>query len=60
VYTPAGRTGGRTPLIQEAAARGARVITGVDMFIRQAALQFEQWTGKPAPIDVLRRVVSAA
>jgi shikimate dehydrogenase len=27
------------------------------MFVRQAARQFELWTGKPAPIDVMRRVV---
>ncbi|MCI0363336.1 MAG: type I 3-dehydroquinate dehydratase [Phycisphaerales bacterium] len=55
VYAPAGRVGGRSPLIQEAAARGAKVITGVDMFIRQAAMQFEKWTGKPAPMEILRQ-----
>jgi len=55
VYTPA-----RTPLIQEGEARGARVIMGVDMFVRQASLQFEKWTGAPGPRAtfeyVLRRV----
>lgn len=44
VYTPP-----RTPLIRAAEARGARVITGEDMFVRQAALQFERWTGVPGP-----------
>jgi 3-dehydroquinate dehydratase/shikimate dehydrogenase len=48
---------GRTPLIQEAESRGARVITGLDMFMRQAALQFELWTGKPAPLNVFRRAL---
>ncbi len=48
VYTPQ-----RTPLIAEAESRGARVVTGVDMFQRQAAMQFELWTGAPAPLDVL-------
>jgi 3-dehydroquinate dehydratase/shikimate dehydrogenase len=32
-------------------------ITGVDMFVRQAALQFELYTGQTAPIDVMRQVV---
>ncbi|MCP3905092.1 MAG: type I 3-dehydroquinate dehydratase, partial [Planctomycetes bacterium] len=47
VYAPA-----RTPLVREAEARGARVVTGVEMFVRQAALQFERWTGQAAPMDV--------
>jgi 3-dehydroquinate dehydratase/shikimate dehydrogenase len=49
VYAPA-----RTPLIQEAEARGARFKTGVDMFVEQAAAQFEIWTGNPAPLDVFK------
>lgn len=40
VYTPQ-----RTPLIHQAEAAGARTISGVDMFMRQAGLQFELWTG---------------
>ncbi|MHC4217195.1 MAG: type I 3-dehydroquinate dehydratase [Planctomycetota bacterium] len=44
VYTPT-----RTPLLARAEAAGARVVTGKDMFLRQAAMQFEQWTGQPAP-----------
>ncbi len=32
-------------------------ISGVDMFVRQAALQFEHYTGKVPPMDVMRRVV---
>lgn len=36
----------RTALIQQAEARGARVVTGLDMFARQAARQFEAWTGQ--------------
>jgi shikimate 5-dehydrogenase len=49
VYAPV-----RTPLVQEAESRGARVITGVEMFLKQAALQFEMWTGKAAPMAVFR------
>jgi 3-dehydroquinate dehydratase / shikimate dehydrogenase len=55
VYAPA-----RTPLVKEAEARGAKVVTGMDMFLRQAALQFEAWTGKSAPMDVFQDVVRGA
>jgi shikimate 5-dehydrogenase len=41
VYDPV-----RTPLIREAEARGARTVTGRDMFVRQAGMQFELWTGR--------------
>ena len=50
VYTPR-----RTPLIERAQEQGATVVTGIDMFLRQAALQFEMWTGHPAPLDVFER-----
>jgi 3-dehydroquinate dehydratase/shikimate dehydrogenase len=47
----------QTPLIEDAAVRGARVITGLDMFIRQAAMQFEKWTGCELP-DAVRGELS--
>lgn len=54
----------RTLLIKQARERGARTITGVDMFVGQAARQFELFTGRNAPVDVmydaLRRAISAA
>ncbi|MEZ6074064.1 MAG: shikimate dehydrogenase [Pirellulales bacterium] len=37
-----------TLLVKEARERGCMIVTGVDMFIRQAALQFEMFTGKDA------------
>jgi shikimate dehydrogenase len=52
VYTPPD-----TRLLREAAALGCRTVQGVEMFINQAALQFERWTGKPAPVDLMRRIV---
>lgn len=52
VYNPL-----ETKLIAEAKSRGLRVIPGVEMFINQAALQFEQFTGVDAPVEVMRRVV---
>lgn len=49
-----------TLLIKEARARSCTVVTGVDMFIRQAALQFELFTGQPAPVDVMRDTLRRA
>ncbi len=52
VYDPA-----ETKLIQMGRARGAEIIPGIEMFVHQAARQFEIWTGKPAPWDEMLRVV---
>ena len=48
-----------TRLLRQAKQAGAKTVGGVEMFVRQAARQFEAWTGKPAPLDVFRRVVEA-
>ncbi len=55
VYDPV-----ETHLIQVARAKGMAVIPGVEMFVHQAARQFEIWTGKPAPADDMLRVVTVA
>ena len=39
---------------QAARERGCQTVTGVDMFLRQAAVQFKLYTGQDAPIDVMR------
>lgn len=52
VYTPL-----ETKLLREAAAQGCKVISGVEMFINQAVLQFERFTGESAPVEVMRQVV---
>ena len=55
VYDPV-----ETHLLQVARAKGIAVIPGVEMFVQQAARQFEIWTGKPAPAgDMLRAVMIA-
>ncbi len=46
-----------TRLLKLARERGAQVIPGIEMFVHQAARQFEIWTGKPAPWDEMLRVV---
>jgi len=47
-----------TRLMTLARAAGAEVIPGIEMFVQQAARQFEIWTGKPAPWDEMLRVVT--
>jgi shikimate dehydrogenase len=44
-----------TRLLKEAKTAGAKVISGVDMLAWQGALAFEKWTGRPAPVDLMRR-----
>jgi 3-dehydroquinate dehydratase/shikimate dehydrogenase len=55
VYDPA-----ESRLMKMAKERGADVIPGIEMFVHQAARQFEIWTGKPAPWDDMLRVVMLA
>lgn len=43
-----------TALLRAAEANGCQVIPGLEMLVRQAARQFEWWTGQPAPIDTMR------
>jgi shikimate dehydrogenase len=52
VYTPL-----ETKLLADAKSKGLQIISGVDMFINQAILQFERFTGVDAPVGVMRRVV---
>ena len=59
IYTPE-----NTMLIKQAKGRGCTTVTGVEMFVRQAAAQFERFTGQSASLDelreTLRRGISAA
>jgi 3-dehydroquinate dehydratase / shikimate dehydrogenase len=55
VYDPA-----ETRLLKLAKERGAEVIAGSEMFVHQAARQFEIWTGKPAPREDMLRIVNQA
>ena len=49
VYTPL-----ETRLIREAREAGAKVVTGLEMFLRQAAEQYEIWFGKTLPLELFR------
>jgi 3-dehydroquinate dehydratase/shikimate dehydrogenase len=52
VYNPI-----ETPMLRAAKEHGFRTIDGVEMFVRQAAAQFELWTGKGAPVQLFDRLV---
>jgi 3-dehydroquinate dehydratase/shikimate dehydrogenase len=49
-----------TLLVKEAKQRGCLVVTGVDFFVRQAALQSLLFTGKEPPLELIYKVVKRA
>jgi len=55
IYTPE-----TTMLVREAKERGCHVLTGVEMFVRQAALQFKLFIGKDPPVDMMDKLVRRA
>jgi len=55
VYNPE-----QTLLIKQARETGCQTITGIDMFVGQAALQFRLFTGQPAPLELMRQVIRRA
>jgi shikimate dehydrogenase len=44
----------RTATAEAAAAVGARVLDGLEVLVAQGAASFELWTGRAAPVDVMR------
>jgi shikimate dehydrogenase len=46
-----------TKLAKDAKARGANLISGVEMLIYQGAASFEIWTQHPAPVTMMKRSV---
>jgi 3-dehydroquinate dehydratase / shikimate dehydrogenase len=49
VYTPR-----NTKFLNDARSVGATTIDGVEMFLRQANLQFKLWKGRPIPTEILK------
>ena len=43
--------------LRDAKAQGKTTIGGLEMFVEQAAAQFEIWTGDEAPRKLMRRSV---
>ncbi len=54
VYNPR-----ETQLLADAKAASCRIISGLEMFLYQAAAQFERWTGRSAPTPVMRAVLES-
>jgi shikimate dehydrogenase len=48
---------GPTPVARWAEERGARVVDGLEVLVRQGARSLELWTGREAPVDAMRRAV---
>lgn len=48
-----------TRLLEEAKRAGCKTIPGLEMFLNQAVTQFELWTNRPAPVDVMRGVLES-
>jgi shikimate dehydrogenase len=48
------RAGG-TELLHQAERRGCRCVDGLEILVRQGARSFEIWTGRSAPLDVMRQ-----
>ena len=55
VYNPI-----ETALLRRAAEQGLAVISGLQMFLEQAARQFEIWTGNSAPRSVMEKAALEA
>ena len=55
VYNPE-----NTLLVKNARRAQCRIITGVDMFVRQAAYQYKLFTGREAPTALLRKTIKDA
>ena len=52
VYTPR-----RTALLKEAERAGCRVLSGLGMLAHQGALAIEIWTGRQAPVELMKQTL---
>ncbi|RUM41448.1 MAG: shikimate dehydrogenase [Desulfurobacterium sp.] len=52
IYNPA-----ETPLLKAAKEKGCKTVNGLGMLIHQGAIAFKIWTGKEAPVEVMKRIL---
>ena len=50
----------KSDFLSKAKLSGATIIDGIEMLIGQAALSFKLWTGREAPINVMRKAAAEA
>ncbi|MCA1813303.1 MAG: shikimate dehydrogenase, partial [Halobacteriales archaeon] len=55
VYRPGG-----SPLVRAARRRGCLAVPGEGMLLHQGARAYALWTGKPAPVGIMRQALHAA
>jgi shikimate dehydrogenase len=46
-----------TPLLQRASRKGCKTLNGLGMLLWQGAFAFELWTGRKAPVEVMRKAL---
>ena len=47
----------KTLFLKNAEAKGCKILNGLGMSLYQGAVQIELWTGKEAPVEVMRKVL---
>lgn len=47
----------KTRLLRDAGAKGCKIISGLEMFVQQGAGQIKLWTGREAPLALMRTIV---
>jgi shikimate dehydrogenase len=55
IYQPS-----RTAFLKNAAAKGHKISNGLGMLLYQGAAGFEHWSGRKAPVEVMRRALMTA
>jgi len=50
---------GKSRLLEDASAAGARCANGLSMLLHQGALSFEIWFNRSAPLDVMRQALTS-
>jgi shikimate dehydrogenase/3-dehydroquinate dehydratase type I len=47
----------KTKLLRDAEAKGCKILAGLEMFVRQGAAQLKLWTGREAPLELMKKTV---
>ena len=47
----------KTKLLRDAEAKGCKIFSGLEMFVNQGAGQLKLWTGREAPLELMKKTV---